>query len=101
MTKPNARRILVSGLLNIETTVPVRGFPIEYYPIDYPLKDIGIYTALAAVLYTASVLVDWGGSFENIVYRTLLMLVFVAFLIKKENVMEKLAEFKMRRQKKG
>lgn len=28
-------KILVSGLLNIETTVSVRGFPIEYYPIDY------------------------------------------------------------------
>lgn len=70
----------------------------KYYPIDYPLKDIGIYTALAAVLYTASVLVDWGGSFENVVYRTLLMLVFVAVLVKKENVMEKIIEFKRRRQ---
>lgn len=27
--------ILVSGLVNIETSVPVRGFPVNYYPIDY------------------------------------------------------------------
>ena len=33
-------RILVSGLLNVETTVPVRGFPINYYPIDYPFFGI-------------------------------------------------------------
>ncbi len=33
-------KILVSGLLNIETTVPVRGFPIHYYPIDYPFFGI-------------------------------------------------------------
>ena len=33
-------KILVSGLLNIETTVAVRGFPINYYPIDYPFFGI-------------------------------------------------------------
>ncbi len=34
------RAVLVSGLLNIETTVSVRGFPINYYPIDYPFFGI-------------------------------------------------------------
>ncbi len=33
-------KIFVSGLLNIETTVSVRGFPINYYPIDYPFFGI-------------------------------------------------------------
>ena len=33
-------KILVSGLLNIETTVSVRGFPINYYPIDYPFFGV-------------------------------------------------------------
>ena len=28
--------ILVSGLINTETTAQVRGFPIPYYPIEYP-----------------------------------------------------------------
>ncbi|MBQ6274422.1 MAG: carbohydrate kinase family protein [Oscillospiraceae bacterium] len=34
-------RILVSGLLNTETTARVRGFPISYYPIDYPFFGVG------------------------------------------------------------
>ena len=33
-------KILVSGLLNIETTVSVREFPINYYPIDYPFFGV-------------------------------------------------------------
>ena len=33
-------KILVSGLLNVETTAAVRGFPIRYYPIDYPFFGI-------------------------------------------------------------
>lgn len=38
---------MVSGLLNVETTVAVRGFPIEYYPIDYPF--FGIRSAVSGV----------------------------------------------------
>ena len=34
------KRILVSGLLNIETTVAVKGFPINYFPIDYPFFGV-------------------------------------------------------------
>ena len=34
------KTILVSGLLNIETTVAVKGFPVEYYPIDYPFFGV-------------------------------------------------------------
>ena len=34
--------VLVSGLVNIETPVSVRGFPINYYPIDYPFFGIGM-----------------------------------------------------------
>lgn len=40
-------KLLVSGLLNVETTVAVRGFPINYYPIDYPF--FGIQTAVSGV----------------------------------------------------
>ena len=39
--------ILVSGLLNTETTTAVRGFPVNYYPIDYPF--FGISTAVSGV----------------------------------------------------
>ena len=71
----------------------------KYYPINYPLKDIGIYTGLAAVLYVASVLVDWGNSLDNVIYRTLLLMIFIVVLVKKENVMDKIMEFKRRRSK--
>lgn len=40
-------KILVSGLLNVETTCAVRGFPINYYPIDYPF--FGVNSAPAGV----------------------------------------------------
>ena len=42
-------KILVSGLLNIETTVAVREFPINYYPIDYPF--FGVNSAPSGVAY--------------------------------------------------
>ena len=42
-------KILVSGLLNTETTTAVRGFPIHYYPIDYPF--FGVNTAVSGVAF--------------------------------------------------
>lgn len=42
-------KILVSGLVNIETTVAVRGFPINYYPIDFPF--FGINSNVSGVGY--------------------------------------------------
>ena len=42
-------RILISGLINMETTVRVRQFPINYYPIDYPF--FGVKTAVSGVGY--------------------------------------------------
>ena len=44
--------ILVSGLLNTETTAAVRGFPISYYPIDYPF--FGVNTAVSGVAFNIS-----------------------------------------------
>ena len=41
--------ILVSGLLNTETTAAVRGFPIQYYPIDYAF--FGVNTAVSGVAF--------------------------------------------------
>lgn len=42
-------KILVSGLVNIETTVAVRGFPIGYYPIDF--NSFGISSNVSGVGY--------------------------------------------------
>ena len=33
-------KIVVSGLVNIETSCPVKAFPIEYFPIDYPFGKV-------------------------------------------------------------
>ena len=43
------KNILISGLVNTETTVRVRQFPIHYYPIDYPFFGVG--TAVSGVAY--------------------------------------------------
>ena len=53
------------------------------------------------MLYVASVLVDWGNTVDNVIYRTLLLMVMLAVLIKKENIMDKIIEFKRRRQQKA
>lgn len=45
-------KLLVSGLLNTETTTAVRGFPIPYYPIDYPF--FGIHTTVSGVAFNIS-----------------------------------------------
>lgn len=41
--------IIVSGLINVETTLKVRKFPIDYYPIDYPF--FGIQSEVSGVAY--------------------------------------------------
>lgn len=43
------KNILISGLVNTETTCRVRQFPINYYPIDYPFFGVG--TAVSGVAY--------------------------------------------------
>lgn len=45
-------KILVSGLVNTETTAAVRGFPIPYYPIDYPF--FGVNTAVSGVAFNVA-----------------------------------------------
>ena len=53
------KKILVSGLVNTETTVKVRQFPINYYPIDYPF--FGVSTAASGVAFNiASALTKLG-----------------------------------------
>ncbi len=44
--------ILISGLINTETTVRVRQFPIDYFPIDYPF--FGVDTAVSGVAYNVA-----------------------------------------------
>ncbi len=44
--------ILVSGLINLETTLKIDGFPIAYHPVQYPF--FGVNTSVAGVGYNIS-----------------------------------------------
>ena len=44
--------ILVSGLINLETTLKVEGFPLPYHPVKYPFN--GVNTTVAGVGYNIS-----------------------------------------------
>ena len=46
------RRILVSGLINIETTLQVEGFPIDYEPVGFPF--FGIQSSVSGVGYNVA-----------------------------------------------
>lgn len=45
-------KIIVSGLINVETTLKINSFPINYYPIDYPF--FGIKSEIAGVAYNVA-----------------------------------------------
>jgi sugar/nucleoside kinase (ribokinase family) len=45
-------RILVSGLINIETTLRVNGFPIAYNPVNYPF--FGVASSVSGVGYNVA-----------------------------------------------
>ena len=44
--------IFVSGLINIETTLRIKAFPLEYNPVNFPF--FGIQSAVAGVGYNVS-----------------------------------------------
>ena len=54
------------------------------YPIRYDLRAIGTYVLLAAVLYGMSVVVPVAGLWPRMAFHTLLLLVFVVFVVKRD-----------------
>ena len=52
------------------------------YPIQYDLKAIGSYVLLAAVLYLAAEYVPIENIYLRMAYRTVLLLLFVAYIVK-------------------
>lgn len=54
------------------------------FPIHYDMKRIFAYFGLATVLYVAFLLVDFHSFAINLLFRTILMGIFVAFTIKKD-----------------
>ena len=58
----------------------------RHYPISYPLKDLGLYVALAAVLFAAMTLIPAPGRWAPTALRTALLLVFCAVVFKREHM---------------
>ena len=54
------------------------------YPIQYDLRAIGSYVLLAAVLYLAAEYVPIENIYLRMVYRTVLLLVFVAYIVRRD-----------------
>ena len=54
------------------------------YPVAYPIKDMFVYLVFAAVLYVASIYIYPENTVLRIAFRTLLLVLFVAYIIKKD-----------------
>ena len=61
------KKILVSGLINTETTVKIKQFPLEYYPIDYPF--FGVNTRVSGVAYNIAKALSTLG--DDVVFTTM------------------------------
>ena len=54
------------------------------YPVHYPLKEMAIYLILAVVLFILSQVVTIQHVVLRLAFRTLLLIVFVAYILKKD-----------------
>ncbi len=54
------------------------------YPVSYPLKDMAVYLILATVLFVLSQEVIISNVGLRLVFRTLLLLIFIAYILKKD-----------------
>lgn len=79
------------GVAGYGTAMVVSYFMGQHFaPIDYNLKDIALYTALTAVLYTAGVVFTVESELVMTLYRSFLCLLFMAFVLKREGLLAKL-----------
>jgi O-antigen/teichoic acid export membrane protein len=53
------------------------------YPVKYDLRDIGAYVIVAAGLYLIATFVDWEDIVIRLSFRTVLLLIFIAFIVKR------------------
>ena len=56
----------------------------KYYPLDYPMKDISFYVVLAFILYGFMRAADDWTPILSMAFNTLLILVFVGLIIKRD-----------------
>ena len=63
----------------------------KYYPLNYPLKDIALYTILAGIAFTVMTLLHEKLSmWLSIAINTLLILCFIGMIIKRDLPLSKL-----------
>ena len=58
----------------------------QYYPIAYPIRAIAGYVLLAVALFAAMTMVDLGNTWINIAYRTVLLVLFAAVIVRVEHL---------------
>lgn len=63
----------------------------HFAPINYPIKDIVIYTVLTAVLYAAGVVFTIDNTVLMTLYRSVLFLLFMGVVLKREGLLTKLS----------
>jgi peptidoglycan biosynthesis protein MviN/MurJ (putative lipid II flippase) len=54
------------------------------YPIRYDLKTIGLYALLAAILFAVSSLVPIKNAYWHMAFNTILLAIYIVFLIKRD-----------------
>ena len=58
----------------------------RHYPINYPLRDMGLYVAMAVVMYVAMVMANGRLGHGALVVNTFLLLLFAATIVKREGL---------------
>jgi O-antigen/teichoic acid export membrane protein len=56
----------------------------KYYAVSYPLKSIGVYVLLTVGLWVAGTVIEVPNFWLRMCYRTVLLLVFLVYLVKKD-----------------
>ena len=64
----------------------------KHYPINYPLKDIAVYTLMAAVLFVAMTMANEKLGYGALVTNTLLIILFAAHIVKHEGLAQTIAK---------
>lgn len=59
-------------------------FGQKYMPINYDLKSMGLYLVVTLALYAASFLVDTSYPFINYAYKTVLLILFLILVVKRD-----------------
>ena len=62
----------------------------RHYPIAYPLKDIAVYTLLAAALFAAMTWANANMGMGALAANTVLVVLFAAYIVKHEGLAKRL-----------